>query len=295
MQHNRAVSAPSLDTPSAVRAGGLRPALTEQTIFTALPPGRLTWAIGAVHGEAERLSALHARLEKHIGPGDNLVYLGNFLGRGARVIDTVDELLLFRRALMAWQTDGDQDGGSIAYLRGSQEEIWHKLLQIQFAPNPRQVLEWMLSQGVGATLEAYGCGVDEGRRAAAMGAVPLSQWTNRLRATIRGRDGHDQLMSVIKRAAFTEDETLLFVNAGIDPSRGLSEQSDSFWWRGRTFEAIDRPYLGFARVVRGFDPLHHGVAIGENTATIDSGCGFGGPLTAACFDSTGQLIRTIEA
>lgn len=295
MPHNRAVSAPDLDAPSAVEAGSLRPASTEQTIFAALPSGRLNWAIGAVHGEAERLSALHGQLEKHIGPGDNLVYLGNFLGRGARVAETVEEMLLFRRALMAWQTDVEKDGGSIVYLRGSQEEIWHKLLQIQFAPNPRQVLEWMLSQGVGATLEAYGCGIDEGRSAAALGAVSLSQWTNRLRATIRARDGHDRLMSVLKRAAFTENGTLLFVNAGIDPARGLSDQSDSFWWRGRTFEAIDRPYLDFTRVVRGFDPLRHGFVIAEHTASIDSGCGFGGPLTAACFDTTGHLVRTLEA
>ncbi len=295
MPHNRAETAPGPDAPRAAEAGSLRPASTEQTIFTALPSGRLSWAIGAVHGEAERLSALHAQLEKDIGPSDNLVYLGNFLGRGARVADTVDEMLLFRRALMAWQTDVGEDSGSIAYLRGSQEEIWHKLLQIQFAPNPRQVMEWMLSQGVGATLEAYGCGIDEGRGAAALGAVSLSQWTNRLRATIRGRDGHDRLMSVLKRAAFTENGTLLFVNAGIDPARALSDQSDSFWWRGRTFEAIDRPYLDFARVVRGFDPLHHGFAIADHTASIDSGCGYGGPLTAACFDTTGHLVRTLEA
>jgi len=295
MPHNRAVNAPSLDAPSVDQAGGLRPALTEQTIFTALPPGRLTWAVGAVHGEAERLSALHAKLVTHIGPGDNLVYLGNFLGRGTHVAATVDEMLLFRRALMAWQIEDEQDGGSIVYLRGSQEEIWHKLLQLQFAPNPRQVIEWMLSQGVGATLEAYGCSIEEGRTAAALGAVSLSRWTNRLRATIRGRDGHDRLMSALKRAAFTEDQTLLFVNAGVDTSRGLSDQSDSFWWRGRTFEDIDRPYLDFARVVRGFDPLQHGFAIGDNTASIDSGCGFGGPLTAACFDTEGQLVQTIEA
>ncbi len=295
MRHNRAATAPNLGAPSASQDGGLRPALTEQTIFAALPSGRRTWAIGAIHGEADRLSALHAQLEKHIGPGDNLVYLGNFLGRGARVAETVDEMLLFRRALMAWQIDGEDEGGEIVYLRGSQEEIWHKLLQIQFAPNPRQVFEWMLSQGVGATLEAYGCQTDQGRSAAALGAVSLSQWTNRLRATVRARDGHDRLLSALKRAAFTENGSLLFVNAGIDPSRGLSEQSDSFWWRGKAFEAIDGPYLDFVRVVRGFDPLQHGVVIGDNTASIDSGCGFGGPLTAACFDTSGQLIRTIEA
>ena len=37
----------------------------------------------------------------------------------------------------------------IVYLRGQQEEMWHRMLQIQFAPNPKEVLPWMLQQGVG--------------------------------------------------------------------------------------------------------------------------------------------------
>ena len=39
-----------------------------------------------------------------------------------------------------------------AYLRGSQEEMWHKVLQLQFAADPRGVLAWMLEQGLGTTL-----------------------------------------------------------------------------------------------------------------------------------------------
>lgn len=35
----------------------------------------------------------------------------------------------------------------LVYLRGGQEEIWQKMLQLPFAPNPMQVLEWMLGQG----------------------------------------------------------------------------------------------------------------------------------------------------
>lgn len=267
--------------------------MSEQTIFATLAAGRRNWAVGSVHGETERLAELHARLGERIAPEDNLVYLGNFLGRGGNVAGTVEELLLFRRAMMAEQIS--RDGGDIVYLRGSQEEMWHKLLQIQFAPDPRQVLEWMLSQGVGATLEAYGGRVDEGRRAAAQGAVALSQWTNRLRATVRATDGHDRLISVLRRAAYTGDGALLFVNAGIDPNRPLSEQTDSFWWGGGKFETIEEPYAGFNCVVRGFDYHHRGVIIKDHVATVDGGCGFGGPLVAACFDATGRLIDTIEA
>jgi serine/threonine protein phosphatase 1 len=267
--------------------------MPEQTIFAVLAADRRNWAVASVHGESERLAALHERLAERIDPSDNLVYLGNFLGRGGDVSATVEELLLFRRALMAEQVTGV--AGDIVYLRGSQEEMWHKLLQVQFAPNPRQVFEWMLTQGVGPTLEAYGGVVAEGRRAASSGAVALSQWTNRLRATMRATDGHDRLINVLRRAAYTEDGTLLFVNAGIDPNRPLSEQTDSFWWGGGKFESIEESYSGFSCVVRGFDHHHHGVIVKQHVASIDGGCGFGGPLVAACFDAAGRLIDTIEA
>lgn len=280
------------DASSTEPALAGRPAVGGDGVFAVLPAGRTTWAVASVHGESGRLRALHARLAARITPLDNLVYLGNFLGRGDDVGGTVQELLLFRRALMATQTIDDP--GAIAYLRGRQEEMWHKLLQVQFAPDPRAVLEWMLAQGVGPTLTAYGGNADEARRIPAMGAKGLSQWTNRLRASMRARDGHDQLMSVVRRAAFTVDQTLLLVSAGIDAARPLSEQTDSFWWGGRGFDEIEAPYGGFRRVVRGYDYRRRGVWFKEWTASIDAGCGYDGPLVAAGFAADGALIDTIE-
>lgn len=266
--------------------------MATQNIFEVLPAGRVNWAVGSVHGDVGRLERLHVVLAEAIRPEHNLVYLGNFLGIGQGVGETVEELLLFRRAHLATQLA--PDAGAIVYLRGRQEEMWHKLLQVQFAPNPREVLEWMLSQGVGATLEAYGGTIAEARRAAAMGAVTLSQWTNRLRATMRARDGHERLMSALRRAAYTEDQGLLFVNAGIDFSRPLSEQTDTFWWGGRDFDDADRPYGEFRRVIRGFDYRHKGMWTKEFAASIDGGCGFGGSLVAARFDASGAPVDTIE-
>lgn len=266
--------------------------MTTDSVLAELPEGRRTWGIASVFGDAGRLAAVHDQLRHRIRTTDNLVYLGNFLGRG-NVLATVNEMLIFRRALLA--TRLDDDCGAIAFLRGSQEEMWHKLLQVQFAPNPRQVLEWMLTQGVGATLEAYGGSITEGLAAANGGAVVLSRWTNHLRSVIRDLDGHERLMSALRRAAHTRDGTVLFVNAGIDPSRPLSAQTDSFWWGHRDFEALSQPYDGFHRVVRGYDPHRRGIVVTETTASIDAGCGFGGPLVAACFDANGSLLDTIEA
>jgi serine/threonine protein phosphatase 1 len=264
----------------------------DPSVFAILPAARRNWAVASIYGEADKLAALHARLAQCIEPQDNLIYLGNILGRGA-VAATVEEMLLFRRALMANRlTDGD---GQIVFLRGSQEEMWHKLLQMQFAANPREVLEWMLAHGVGATLEAYGGTVADARTMAKLGAAAISRWTNQLRAAMREADGHERLMNVLRRAAYTRDGTVLFVNTGIDPRRPLAEQSDRFWWGGGEFESLSEPYDGFTRIVRGADPRHRGVIITNRIVSIDGGCGFGGSLVAACFDGTGNLLDMLES
>ncbi len=38
-----------------------------------------------------------------------------------------------------------------------------------------------------------------------------------------------------------------------------------------------------------------GIKTTAHTATVDGGCGFGGPLLAACFDPTGNIVDLIEA
>jgi len=266
--------------------------MSDKDIFATLRTGRRTWAVASIHGEAGRLGALHEALSPRINAGDNLVYLGNYLGRGPDVAETVRQLLLFRRALLARPGAECED---IVYLRGSQEEMWHKLLQIQFAPNARQTLEWMLERGVGQTVAAYGGRAEDGLDAAARGALSLTQWTNRLRDAMRAVDGHNALMGVLRHAAYTEDGTLLFVHAGLDVNRPLSQQSDTFWWGGRDFDKIDAPYDGFRRVVRGFDRDHRGLDARPAAVSLDGGCGFGGPLLAACFDAGGEIADTVEA
>ena len=102
------------------------------------------WAVGAIHADVERLSALHTDIARRFLPGDRLVYTGNMIGRGSAVRETMDELLSFRRALIAMPGMLVDD---VVYLRGAQEEMWQKLLQLQFAPDPSVVLRWMLRQG----------------------------------------------------------------------------------------------------------------------------------------------------
>jgi serine/threonine protein phosphatase 1 len=260
--------------------------------FAVLRAARRVWAVAAIHGEAARVARLHQGLEQRFEPGDRLVYLGNILGRGPEVRESVDLILAFRRALLARPFAFASD---IAFLRGAQEEMWQKLLQIQFAPNPREVLAWMLHQGVGATLAAYGGDVRQGEAAAREGALAMTRWSGGLRAMMQAQPGHFQLMAALRRAAFTDDHSLLFVSAGLDPERPLSEQSDSFWWGGAGFAGLTRAYGDFGRIIRGYDRSQGGLVNGPFTTTVDAGCGFGGPLVAVCFLPSGDAEELIEA
>ncbi len=266
--------------------------------FATLRRAARVWLVAAIHGDAARLMAVHDQLAERFQPGDRLVYAGNYLGHGAAIVATLDELVRFRLDIIARPLMFVTD---VVYLRGSQEEMWEKLLQLQFAVNPREVFEWMLAQGVGATIAAYGGDVERGRAAMRDGALAIGRWTGALRQAMAECAGHRPLMTSIRRAAYTDDRRLLFVHAGLDPARSLKEQGDTLWWGHPAWAQLDGPYEGFHKVVRGFDRnaartrAPGGVESRAHSYTVDGGCGFGGPLVAACFSADGALVDRLEA
>lgn len=266
--------------------------MTQKQRFARLRAARRVWAVASIHGEAQRLDQLHRGLLERLQPGDRIVYLGNMIGRGEQSGQTLDRLLRFRRAVLAGQNSFACD---VAYLRGQQEEMWQKLLQLQFSTEPLTTLDWMLDQGMEPVLRVYGSSVAEARRLATSGAVGLTRWTNGLRAAMQARPGHYEIFGALRRAAFTEEGTVLFVNCGLDPSRPLEAQRDSFWWSSGAFGRIAEPYGSYRRIVRGYDPSHGGFAETDWTVTLDGGCGFDGPLIAACLGQSGQVLELLDA
>ena len=226
--------------------------------------------------------------------GDRLIYLGNYLG-GGDPVGTIDRLLAFRTYLLAAPGMIADD---LVYLRGVHEEIWSKLLQIQFAPNPHEVLQWMLDRGGEATLRAYGGEARLGLAATRDGAVAMTRWTSGLREAMRRQPGHNSFMSVLRRAAMTDDppsERLLFVHAGIDPDQPLAKQGDSFWWEAGGFAAMTGPFETFKRLFRGSDPAADGLKLDGYSVTLDAGCGHGGPLIAALIMPDGRIVDIVKA
>ena len=256
---------------------------------------RLIWAIPAIHGETGKLADLHDCLIQNIQPGDRIVYMGNYMGYSGSDPACMDEILTFRRMVLSRKGMIPSD---IVYLRGGQEEIWEKLLQLHFAPNPLDVLLWMLGNGLSQTLKAYDICPHDGIEACRSGTLAVTKWLAKIRLNLRTHPGHEHFLMQLSRAAYTDPNgayPLLFVHAGLNDNKPLNEQKDIFWWGAHQFENIQEPYNPFQKVIRGYDPAHKGRHLNCISATLDDGCGFGGNLICTGFDNNGAIAKTIAA
>lgn len=244
------------------------------------------WAIGSIHGERDKLRDVHKTLISKFRRGDKLVYLGNYFGSSELNRETLDEILITRRMIMSLpEVFMPED---FVYLRGAREEMFFKLLQLQFAPDPVEVMDWLLDHGIASSIEAYGESEKTARAIVRQGTMALTRWTNGIRRQIQSCPGHIDLTGCLKRACFTNDGNLLFVHANVDPSRPLTMQKDQFWWDNGNFDKIDKNFSDFSKVIRGYDHSNKGVDLsGQYTGTIDGGCGRGGKLHAVCFTVEG--------
>lgn len=262
--------------------------------YGVLTGAKRIWAIGAIHGQLEPLEAVHKKLVSKFRRGDKLVYLGNYFGLSDQNKETYDELLYARRKIMSLpEVFMPED---FVYLRGAREEMFFKLLQLHYAPNPVEIMDWLLGHGIEYSLKAYGEDENAARSIVRQGTVALTKWTNGIRRKIQGCPGHVELTNILKRACMTEDRKLLFVHASIDPSRPVTMQKDQFWWDNGQFDNIDQQFSDFKKVIRGYDHAAGGVKLdAAYTATIDGGCGRGGKLHAVCFSGSGEKLDEIAS
>ena len=254
--------------------------------YGVLKNAKRIWAIGSIHGELEELRSVHKKLIGKFRRGDKLVYLGNYFGDSDYNKQTFDEILTARRRIMSLpEVFMPED---FVYLRGAREEMFFKLLQLHFAPNPAPVMEWLLDHGMGSSIRAYGQDEETARAIVRQGTMALTKWTNGIRRQVQNCPGHIDLTNCLKRACLTADGNLLFVHASVDTTRPLTMQKDQFWWDNGSFDKIDEKFSDFSRVIRGYDHSNSGIDLkSQFTATIDGGCGRGGSLHAVCFTPDG--------
>ena len=250
------------------------------------------WVIGAVNGKAELFQKICKQIIEKSDFKDRLVFTGNLLGRNDNKVNeskkVIDTALKLRSVFMSNKAF---DIGDIVFLRGCYEELLDKSRELHMSPNPLELVDWMYSRGLDKLLESYNISSSLLHHAAREGAAALSRASVDINLAINNNPGHINYMNSLKRLAFNEEKTLLFVSAGIARNKTLDQQSEELWWGGG-FGNLDEPYNNTLRMVRGYDPKGGGIASGKYCITLDGG---EEQIFAALISRDGQLLETIQA
>ena len=217
--------------------------------FVEIVNSKKIWAIGSIHSKLIEFNSIKKYLLENFERDDYLIFLGNIIGLGQESNKTLTSVIDLRNQLMAKFLI---DPSKIIFLRGAQEEMFLKLLQLQTAPNPSDIVKWMLDHGIDGTIKSYGFDKEELIKITTQGTLSISKWTSKLNQAVSKEPGHKEYFAHLKHAAFGESKKILFLNRGVDISRPLSAQNDCFWWGYQNFSFLDKPYSSFIRIVRGY-------------------------------------------
>ena len=263
--------------------------------FLEVKDANKIWAIGSLHSSVDSFQSIKKYILSNFESGDKLIFLGNVIGYSNKSKEIISEVLKLRFKLMAKYKLKSSD---IVFLRGAQEEMFSKILQLQIAPNPIEILDWVFGHGVDQTLISYNFNPDDFKKIASQGTIQINKLTTKLNHEISLNPGHKEFFSNLKHAAYSDTKELLFVNRGVDISRPLSAQNDCFWWGYQNFSQINKPYFSFRRIVRGYQSNQHNDI--ENSKTRVLCTLFKQPLAnkkilAGIFSKNGDIIELFES
>jgi len=233
-----------------------------------LPERRRLYCVGDIHGRLDLLEELHELIHADAADFDGskgVVYLGDFIDRGAQSRQVVD--LLIEQPL---------EGFEAIHLLGNHEQT-----MLDFLAYPQAAASW-LAYGGQVCLLSYGVG---------LGRVQMARQVDVLRDELEERlprSHRDFLASC--RLMHTEG-SYCFVHAGIRPGVALEEQvpEDLLWIRADfTRSAADHGCI----VVHGHS-ISEDVEFLPNRIGIDTGAFYTGVLTALVLEGSEQrLLQT---
>lgn len=229
------------------------------------------YVIGDIHGEIAMLDTALDRIAADGGADAPLISLGDLVDRGAGSPAVIDTLM-----------QGQAAGRDWTVLKGNHDRMFHRYLEDGRITDPRIVsnVDWFSTRlGGRDTLAAYGVDARPDRDPAdllaeARAAVPPAHL-----AFLQGLP-----LSLTRDGIF-------FAHAGIAPGVPLDQQAedDLLWIRGPFLDYTDPHPLLIVHGHTALDaPAHYG-----NRINLDSGAGYGRPLTVAVFED--GRVWTLQA
>lgn len=230
------------------------------------------YAIGDIHGQLDRLRAAHdliARDAAANGPGP-VVHLGDLVDRGPDSAGVVAFLMA-----------GIAAGADWVVIAGNHDRMFRLFVEpaLRHDPRLRHDLSWLHPRiGGAATLASYGVRAPADRPVAAV------------HADARAAVPAEHLAFLGGLPAFHRVHEVLCVHAGIRPGLPLAAQTeDDMLWIRHDF--LDDPRDHGALIVHGHTAIDRARHYG-NRLNLDSGAGYGGPLSAVAINGRAAFLLT---
>ncbi|MBY6056994.1 metallophosphoesterase family protein [Leisingera daeponensis] len=220
------------------------------------------YAIGDIHGQLDMLDQALERIEADGGPEARVVFLGDYTDRGPDSSGVLDRLIA-----------GRGEGRNWVCLKGNHDRMFEWFLEETPRHDPHLLIGYhWLHERIGGveTLASYGLTFEDRTR--------LDDLHARAKEVIPAP--HAEFLRSL--TALHETPELAFVHAGIRPGVPLAGQhEDDLVWIRQPFHDHTGPHPKL--IVHGHTPVDKASHYG-NRVNLDSGAGYGRPLTAAVFE-----------
>ncbi|KFE34793.1 metallophosphoesterase family protein [Thioclava atlantica] len=232
-----------------------------------------TYAIGDIHGQFEKLLGAHELIaEDRAACGETeapIVHVGDLVDRGPDSAGVISHLM-----------EGQARGEAWVVLRGNHDRMFLGFLEDPFTEDPllsRHVTYLNPRVGGEATLASYGI--------AGAFSRPTEEVAQELSAIPQA---HRDWLA--EQPAYHLRGEALFVHAGIRPGVDLHDQTeDDLLWIREPFLSDTRDHG--ALVVHGHTNIEAATHYG-NRLNLDSGAGYGHPLSAAVIEGRDAWLLT---
>ncbi|AVX02740.1 metallophosphoesterase family protein [Maritalea myrionectae] len=228
------------------------------------------YAIGDIHGQLEMLQHALEKIERDGGPNAKIVFLGDYVDRGPNSQGVIEYL-----------ANGVDAGKNWTCLLGNHDRMFSMFMEDYPRTDYRLKpgYDWFHERIGGVeTMASYGIEADQDRR--------IFQIHEDAKASVP----QDHLDFINKLPLTHIENGTLFVHAGIRPGVALEQQEeDDLVWIREGF--LDDPQPHDWLVVHGHTTVPAATHYG-NRVNLDSGAGYGDPLTAAVFEGQESWVLT---
>ncbi|MGB3243443.1 MAG: metallophosphoesterase family protein [Sulfitobacter sp.] len=220
------------------------------------------YAIGDIHGQLGQLHRVLDLIEQDGGQDAEIVFLGDYTDRGPDSCGVLDLLI-----------EGWDAGRNWRFIKGNHDRMFEWFMQDYPKHEAYLPIElgWLNPRlGGDTTLASYGVDFNDKNRMLAVHAEALSAVPQ----------AHVDFLQSLPLTFETKE--VFFTHAGIRPGIPLADQDEEdLLWIRKEFHVDTRMHPKL--IVHGHTPVDAATHYG-NRINLDTGAGYGDPLTAAVFE-----------